>query len=368
MKHSWVEVDLGKLERNLKAVQAAMRPETALIFVVKANAYGHGMAPVARRAAKAGVKWFAVAYLHEALALREAVAEADILVIGAVEPGDAPVLAEQRITPIVVDEPHGVALAAAAHAAGKTLAVHLKIDTGMGRLGVPWEEAAAVYERLSRKPGLDIRGLCTHFASVEVRRPSLAPTQMERFQQVEQALARRGAKKLFRHVSSSRGLLNRRDWDFEGVRPGIIVYGYGARREDLRLRTEPILQWKTGVMQVKKVPAGTTVGYVSTYTTPAPTTLATLAVGYADGYHRALSNKGFVLVGGCRCPVLGRVSMNWITVDLGPDSAVRAGDEAVLIGEQGGESVWADDLARLAMTIPYEILTSIHPSAERKYI
>lgn len=367
MKDAWVEVDLGVLEDNIRRMQKALRRETAIIFVVKDRAYAHGLVPVVTRASESGVKWFGVVHLHEALAVRTAAESSRILLLGVAEPSDMPVLLERRIIPIVVSEDHGRALAAAASGVGKRIPVHLKIDTGMGRLGVLWEEAPAVFERLSASPGLDIQGVCTHFASVEIRKPSLGPDQLRRFQGVVQTLERTSGRRLFRHVSSSRAILYHEDWDLDGVRPGITLYGYGAGERGMRFKTRPILQWKTVVVQAKKVSAGFPIGYYSTYVTPAATTIATLAVGYADGYHRALSNKGFVLIRGRRCPVVGRVSMNWITVDAGPDSDVVTGDEAVLIGEQGKEAVWANELARLARTIPYEILTSINPAAERKY-
>jgi len=364
MKNTWVDIDLRVLADNTRRILSELRPETSLIGVVKANAYGHGMIPVARTAAQNGVKWFAVAHLHEALHLRRAVDDSvSILVLGVVDADDVPVLLEKQIIPIVVSEEQGMSLSDAAKALGKRLKVHLKIDTGMGRLGVPWQEAAAIHARLSKLPGLDIHGACTHFASVELKKVSLGPTQAERFTECVRPMG-----KLFKHVSSSRAIQYHLDWDLDAVRPGIILYGYGAGERDMRIRTRPILQWKSRVMQVKQVPAGFAVGYYSTYTTPAPTTIATLGVGYADGYHRALSSKGFVLIRGKRCPVVGRISMNWITVDAGPAGETRVGDEAVLIGEQGGEAIWADELARLARTIAYEILTSINPAIERNYV
>jgi alanine racemase len=359
-KNTWVEVDLRVLADNARRILSELRPETALVCVVKANAYGHGMMQVARTAARQGVKWFAVAHVHEASRLREALDEdVSIVVLGVADAGDVPLLLQKQIIPIVVSDEHAAALSAEA--------AHLKIDTGMGRLGVPHEQAVALMDRISKWPGIDVAGVCTHLASIELKKPSLGPTQVERFLGVVRELEQRGFRKLFKHVASSRGIQYHLDWDLDGVRPGIIVYGYGAGEKDMRIRTLPILQWKTRVMQAKSVPAHTPIGYYSTYTTSAPTTIATLGAGYADGYHRALSNKGFVLIGGRRCPVVGRVSMNWITVDVGPDLKVRSGDEAVLIGRQGGESIWADELARLARTIPYEILTSINPMIERIY-
>ena len=364
----WVQVDLSVLDRNLRAMRQSLGPRSSIALVVKANAYGHGLAPVARQAARSGIRWFAVAYLREALQVRAVCEDAEIVILGAVMPEDVRTLLDHRLTPVVVDEEQGRALAGSARACGHNLRVHLKVDTGMGRFGVPWQEAIPIYERLARESGIEIGGLCSHFASVEQRKPSLAPLQVERFRQIAATLREKSAVPLFRHVSSSRAFLYQSDWDFDAVRPGIAAYGYGARERGMRVSTEPVLQWRTGVMQVKRVPAGFSVGYYSTYTTPAPTTLATLAVGYADGYSRALSNKGVVLIRGKRCAVVGRVSMNWLTVDCGPDADVAAGDEAVLIGQQAGESIWADELSRLARTIPYEMLTSIGPGCERHYI
>ncbi len=346
----------------------SLGPRTSLVLVVKANAYGHGLAPVARQAARAGIRWFAVAYLREALGVRAVCEDAEIVILGAVAPEDVRALVDHRLTPVVVDEEQGRALAGAALAAGRPLRVHLKIDSGMGRFGIPWQDAVPAYERLAREPGLEIGGLCTHFASVEQRKPSLAPLQVERFQEIDAALRAKAAVPLFRHVSSSRAFLCRQDWDFDAVRPGIAAYGYGARERGMRVSTEPVLQWRTGVMQVKRAPSGFAVGYYSTHVTAAPTTLAILAAGYADGYSRALSNKGVVLIRGRRCAVVGRVSMNWLAVDCGPDADVAPGDEAVLIGRQSGEAIWADELARLARTIPYEMLTSINPCCDRHYI
>ncbi|MFH0880799.1 MAG: alanine racemase [Lentisphaerota bacterium] len=368
MNGPWVEVDLKTLDENIRRVNDVLRPGTSAIFVVKADAYGHGLGPVVQRAAKAGIQWFAVAYLHEAVAVRNAAPDANILVIGAVDPSMTQVMIEQRITPVVVSEEHGAALSTEAQKKGARLAVHLKVDTGMGRLGLPWDHAAEIFTRLSAAPGLDLQGLCTHFASIELKKPSLGPTQMERFAVVDREIARIAGRRLFRHVSSSRAILYHADWDMDGIRPGILLYGYGSNERGMRFHTRPFLQWKTRVAQAKKVPADFRVGYYSTYVTPAPTTIVTLAVGYADGYNRMLSNKGFVLIHGRRCPVVGRVSMNWISADAGPDADVKMGDEVVLMGTQGQEAVWADELARLAKTIPYEILTGIKAGLDHHYL
>jgi len=368
MKSSWIQVDLHALEYNIRQIKTAMRPETSIIFVVKDRAYGHGLKPIVKKAADIGINWFGVAYVEEAVQVRAVAPDANIVVLGVAEPSDVPVLLSQKITPVIVSGEHGRALGRIAVKHGGKVKGHLKIDTGMGRLGVLWEEALNAFTGLDQVDGLELTGLCTHFASVELKKPSLGAIQMERFLVAEKSIRSIAGRKLFRHVSSSRAILYQDEWDLDGVRPGILLYGYGANDKRMRFHTRPILQWKAVVMQVKKMPAGMPIGYYGTYVTEKETRIATIAAGYADGYHRALSNKGFVLIRGKRCPVVGRVSMNWITADVGLESEAQAGDEVVLIGEQNGESIWADELARLARTIPYELLTSIDALAEREFI
>lgn len=363
MQHSWVEVDLTRLNENIRALRASVPAETAVMFVVKADAYGHGMVPVAKAAAGEGINWFAVAFFDEALKIRAALPEVNLLVLGLVLPEHVGELIEKRIFPVVTSLEHGLALAEVSRAAGKTLPVHLKVDTGMGRLGIQWNEVAETVKALDEAGGLELAGVCSHFARVEPDQPDHASAQAVKFDEVLTHLP----EGIFKHLSSSRAALYFPDWDLDGIRQGIVLYGYGANDPKGRFQTKPILQWKARVVQVKKVPADFAVGYYGTYRTEYPTQIATVAVGYADGYNRALSNKGDVLIGGRRCAVVGRVSMNWITADVGPDSTVKVGDEVVLIGEQGEEAVWADELSKICRTIPYEILTSINAALERKY-
>lgn len=364
MQHSWVEINLNRLKSNVRALRASIPSETAVMFVVKADAYGHGMVPVAKAAAEEGINWFAVAFLDEALKVRAALPEVNILVLGLVLPEHVGELLKKRIFAVVTCLEHGLALAGAARAGGKTLPVHLKVDTGMGRLGVQWGEVAETVKALNDAGGLELAGVCSHFARVEPDQPDHASAQAVKFNEALKHLP----ENIFKHLSSSRAALYFPGWDLDGIRQGIVLYGYGANDSRGRFQTRPILQWKARVVQVKKVPADFAVGYYGTYRTEYPTQIATLAVGYADGYNRALSNKGDVLIGGRRCAVVGRVSMNWITADVGPDAKVKTGDEAVLIGEQGDEAVWADELSKICRTIPYEILTSINAALERKYV
>lgn len=369
MHASKVEIDLSVLRANVRNIRRSVGNRSEIMMVVKADAYGHGLVPIARAANREGVRWFAVAYLHEALKLREVLPDVNILILGVVDPTDVRVLSENRIIPILACLSHGRSLALAASELGVDLPVHLKIDTGMGRLGFQARNFEDDFDELLRFSGLDIQGVCSHFAKVEPQDIGSAERQAETFERIVQHMEYRLGHPVFKHLSNSRALLYYQKWDFDAVRPGIVMYGYGAEeRCNGRFQTHPILEWKTSLMQLKRVPAGTSIGYYHSYTTSTETVIGVLAVGYADGYNRALSNRGHVLVGGRRCPVVGRVTMNWITADLGPSPAATRGSEAVLIGRQGNETLWASELARICRTIPYEILTSIKPSIQRVYL
>jgi len=242
---------------------------------------------------------------------------------------------------------------------GKANSYWLEIDTGMGRLGFWWEDAAGVLPDLAQLPGLNIQGMYSHFASSDGADHSFAEIQYDRFLKAAKDCERCGMTIPFKHMSNSGAILHSAKWDMNAVRPGILFYGYGSSPAARPIETKPFLQWKTKVVQVKEVPAGFHVGYNSTFITERTTMLATIDTGYADGYPRLLSNKGSVIIQGRKCPVIGNVTMNFISVDLGPGSSVVKGDEVTLIGAQGGNSVWADEIAELCATISYEILTNI---------
>ncbi len=367
MNRTWVDIDLAVLDQNIRLLKQEVRNGTEIMFVIKANAYGHGIKAVAVKARECGIQWLTVAFLEEALEVREVVQDGRVMLMGVVSADDVPILIEKKITPIVVSEDHAKELSDAAVGLGKTLSVHFKVDTGMGRLGTLWSDAIAAGRAMLQMKGIELEGLCTHFAAVEKDNPKGANEQVRRFVSVAEALEKDKGAKLFKHISSSRAVMLYDEWDLDGIRPGIILYGYGAMTPDGRIRTRPVLQWKSRLVQVRRVAAGFPIGYYSTYVTDAVTHIGVVGLGYSDGYLRTLSNKCHVLVRGERCPVIGRVSMNWITVDLGPDSEAKRGDEVVLIGEQEGESIWANELAKHCRTIPYEILTNIKTCIPRYY-
>ena len=358
-RNAWIELDSEVMCRNILAIKSTLSGSAEIIQVVKANAYGHGLKVVSTKAFECGVRWFLVARMDEAMALRAVLPDVNILLLGAVWSSDVPELTNHRIIPVLICEEQAVQLAETARRSGKRLACHVKVDTGMGRFGIPWEGAPVLLSRLQRRGGLDIRGICMHFASAGKVGDSFAAVQASRFNQVVKGCRDCGLDNLFKHVANSAAFVAHPELDFDGVRVGILAYGYGGKRNDSRVHTNPLLQWKTRVLQVKQVPAGFPVGYLSTHITLEPTWLATIDVGYSDGLSRLMSNKGHVLVGGRRAKVVGRVTMNFTMVDVGPQGGVKSGDEVTLIGTQGNECLWADELARWCQTIPYEILTNI---------
>ncbi len=371
MRNTWTELHLETLKSNVRSLQGGLAEPTQLIFVVKANAYGHGVEPVCRAAQECGVRWFAVAHAHEAFELRSYLPEARILVLGVLHPSDVPTAMRERIVPVLTSGRHGAALADAVRRTGGSsgrLRCHVKLDTGMGRLGLPWERAAAIMAETLRRPELDMTGVCTHLAASTGPDPAFSELQIERFHAAVARIREAGFPVLFRHVSNSGGILRHPSADFEGVRAGILLYGYAGGDPNSVARplaTRPCLQWKTRVALVKAVSAGTPVSYDGTHVTRRATRLATINAGYADGFSRLSGGRGFALIRGRRCPVVGRVTMNMTVADVGPDSEAREWDEAVLLGEQGSESLWADEAAAWRQTIAYEVLTDIRTDDRR---
>lgn len=367
MQSPIVHINLDQLARNIHLVQAGLSEGCRIMFVVKSDAYGHGIGAVSARAAAEGVDWFAVAYFEEALDVRRAAPDADILVLGPILKEEVAECIQQRITPVVVDAEHVKLLGQEAKTLGAHLNVHLKIDTGMGRMGILESENTSELETMLTTEGLEVTGICSHLATVDLKRPWLQEKQHERFVHAYEFAEKKLGRRLIRHFSSSRGIQYYPEWDHDLVRPGILLYGYGTRDPAMRFHTQPFLEMRARLMQVKAVPENTPVGYYSSYKTTRNTQIGVVGTGYADGYLRSLSNRGEALVREQRAQVVGRISMNWITLDLGPDLDCAMGDEVVLIGKQGAEEIWADWLGRRGGTIAYELLTAIHPRIPRTY-
>lgn len=361
------EIDLDAVTQNVRVLRAFVGVTVAA--VVKANGYGHGAVPVARAALAGGAGWLAVASVHEALALRRAGLDAPVLVLGWTPPEALPVALDHDLRLTVVDPADVAAAARAGAAAGRPARLHVKIDTGMGRLGFPaWDpETPRRLLELAGTPGVEVEGIYTHLASADLPDPGDTHEQLRRFRQVLEALARGGLRPPLIHAANSAGALRFPEARFDLVRVGLAIYGltdFAVPPGAPGLR--PALRWVTRVAQVKTLPPGIGVSYGRTYVPDRPLRTAILPVGYADGFDRGLSNRGEVLVGGRRARVLGRVCMDQTVV--GPvDEAVRPGDEAVLIGRQGGDEVSAAEVAAWLDTIPYEVVARIGPRVARVY-
>lgn len=365
----WVEIDLGALERNLWRIREALPPGVRTIAVVKADAYGHGLAQTATRLMRCGVDAFAVANLREAAALRELGSGWPILVLSALLPEEDGRLAEFGATAVVSSAGEVERFAAAARRAGKVLPVHLKIDTGMGRLGVWHTGAADLCARLLATPELRLEGVFTHFASADTDAAATA-AQRGLFLRTVAALPVDPAQLLL-HADNSAGLAGfAAGGPFNAVRVGLLQYGLAPRPGSLfeRVRPEPVLSLHTRVGLVKEVPAGTPVSYNGTFVTARPTRLAVLTAGYADAIPTAASNRAQVLLGGRRCPVLGRVTMDQTIVDATDlPEPPRPGDPATLIGRQGAEAIGAAEFAAACQSIPYEVFCSLSQRVTRLY-
>jgi len=357
---TWAEIDLDALRGNVGQIKKAISSRTGLIAVVKANAYGHGALEVARTLAQVGVSWVGVSSVEEGLALRSTGFEAGILVLGTSFPFESfEVALESGLTPTVSSLDGLEAFAQAASRRGKEGArFHLKVDTGMGRIGVSVSAATQIFEWLKSHEGVQLEGLYTHFSSADSD-PEMTRQQLTLLHEVVQEAQRFGQKCLV-HAAASAAIFSYPESHLDAVRPGLSLYGILPVDHSRAVSLNPVLSWKTRAVFVKSIPAGTPVSYGASFRTVRPSRIATLPVGYADGYRRELSNKSEVLILGHRCPVVGRVTMDHTMVDVTDvGERVGAGEEVVLIGRQGSEEISAWEMARLCGTIPYEVLCGI---------
>jgi alanine racemase len=330
-----------------------------VLAVVKAQAYGHGAVMVARRLIELGVDMLGVALVEEGRELRDAGIAAPVLVMGPVQPEQAAALVRAGLTATVYTWPVARALSGAAVQAGRRVPLHVKVDTGMGRIGLTPDEARSFIMDLANLPGVAVEGLMTHFSDADLRDKQFAAVQLQRFETLIRSLEERGISVPLRHAANSAAVLEYDRALLTMVRPGLMLYGYDPleRRGGFDLR--PVLSLVTRIAFLKKVPSGTPISYGRTFVTRRESLIATLPVGYADGYRRSLSNNGEALVRGLRVPVAGRVCMDMTMLDVTDVPGVAEGDEVVLIGCQGRECITADDIADRTGTIAYEVLCGI---------
>jgi alanine racemase len=361
LRPTWAEVDLGAFERNLDAVRRLLPSDARLVAVLKADGYGHGAVELARRCTPERVAMLAVALLEEAIELRQAGIELPLLVLGPLTGPQIVRALEERITMGVIgpEELEGVC----AVARERDVVIHLKLDSGMGRMGITEGELPRTIELIRSAPRLRIEAVYTHFAVADEPDNGYTEQQIANYDRMVAMLREAGIDPPGHHFANSpatvRGLVRPGDL----ARVGIALYGPGPSIP----QTEPVLRWRTEVARLKELPAGHPVGYGMTWRAPRPSRIATLPVGYADGYRRALSNRGEVLVRGRRVPVVGRVSMDLVTIDVTDVAGAAVGDEVVLLGAQDGERITADEIAARIDTISYDVLTSISARVPRIY-
>jgi alanine racemase len=364
---SWVEVDLSAVRHNVAAVRRFLGG-SGLIAVVKANAYGHGAVEVARAAQQGGATGLAVACTAEGEQLRRAGLEGPILVLAAGDPAAAADLVALGLSHTVCTEEMAAALARAAERQGKQARVHLKIDTGMGRLGRWCQEADTFGAMVQRLPGVVVEGAFTHFATAEEADTSYLQLQFSRFEEALRALAAAGVRPPVRHAANSAAALRFPEMKLDAVRTGLLVYGLrpdAPGLPDIELR--PALAWKTRVAFARRLPEGCPVSYGRTYITPGERLVGVLPIGYADGYPRHASNRAQVLVRGTLCPVVGTVCMDHVMVDLTPAGEVAIGEEVVLVGAQQGRRITANQVAEWAGTVVHQVPTVIGNRVARYY-
>ena len=361
------EIDLKALAYNLNGVRRKIGRRVAVMGVVKANAYGHGILEVARFLEGEKVDYFGVANPEEGVVLREAGMIAPIHVFTLPSKLQASLFGSYDLEPTVCSQHEAALLNTQAQRAGKTIPVHLKIDTGMNRIGAEPKELKKLLRALAKLRRLEIKGVYTHFATADARDKSFSKLQLAEFHRALEVLHKEGVSAEFIHCAGSAGILDLPESYFSMVRPGIMLYGYYPSRETTEsVPLKPVLSLKSRVSLVKWIEPGESVSYGRRYVAKRKTKIATLPLGYADGYMRSLTGRSTVLIGNRRFPTAGTICMDQVMVDVG-SADVRVGDEAVLIGRQHRERITAWDLAATFGTIPYEICTNISSRVPRIY-
>ncbi len=364
---TWAEIDLSALEHNLRVVRDEVGEDIDVMLVVKADAYGHGAVPVSWHLLAHGATVLGVGDSTEALELRDAGITAPIVILGAVVRGEMEDVVRGDIHITVHSGDRVRSLRRLLGRSGPSVGVHIKVDTGMGRLGCHPDRALGIAREVGRSRRLRLEGICTHLATAEPEGGAMADLQLRRFRKVLRGLDEEGLLPPWRHVHGSSGVLSSLPNAFNMVRPGIAVYGLDPHaRTDTTL--QPALRWCTQIVFLKDHRRGARIGYGATWRAGRKTRVATLPLGYNDGYRFAFSNRAHVLVRGMRCPVIGRVSMDYTTVDVTDVPGAEVGDVVTVIGADQDEAISVAELASLADTIPYEILCGIGRRVKRQYV
>lgn len=366
---TWATIDLDALAFNFRSIKNFIGDATPVMAVVKADAYGHGAVECAHRLSAEGTDWFGVAMPEEGLELRKAGITNPILCFGN-WPGQESMMLEYDLTPVVYQIDRAAGFNEAAKSANKKQATHIKIDTGMGRIGIRPENLSRFISDLKAFDNIEVEGLMTHFASADEVVSPFTDEQMRLFSQAVDLFIAEGIRPKYLDMANSPGAVVHPESRGTLVRIGGLLYGLGGDvlpKDFSGPELRPVMSLRSNISYLKEVPAGTTIGYGATFVTERPSKIATIPIGYHDGLPRSLSNKGAMLVNGVRCPVVGRVSMDWTTIDVTDVENVSVGSEVILIGVQGDQQITAEVMAEWAETISYEITCGISGRVPRIY-
>lgn len=372
IRPAWVEVNLSNLDYNIKQIKEKANGRE-LIGVIKADAYGHGSVKCAEVLRKNGVKTFAIATLQEAITLREAGAKEEIICLGLTPDMYADVIVEHDLTPVVCDSSNANAISDAAVAAGKIVSGLIAVDTGMGRIGYLADDTDFAVEdvrKIAALPGFKIKGMFSHMSTADAADKTYSHEQEAKYNAFYEALTKANIKIPFRTLANSASIMELPEIYFDAVRPGIILYGcYPSDEvERAQLSIKPVMSVKANIVHLKDVPANFSVGYGRKYISTKPARIATLALGYADGYPRPFSANAKVIVNGVVCPIAGNICMDQCMVDVSAVPNVKVGDEVIVMGSDGVNSVTADDIANATGTINYEICCAFGQRLPKVYV
>jgi alanine racemase len=373
------EINLSAIAYNLQSVRKIVK-NRPVIAVVKADAYGHGAVEVSKKLSEEKVSFLAVAFTGEAIELREAGIKSPIIVL--FDTGYIKEFFDFKLIPVIYNVDTASSLSAEAKKKNIIIKVHVKIDTGMGRIGLSGKNIIKDLITISEMEGIELAGLLSHFSEADLSDRSYAVLQLKRFNKIRETISKILKRKIFSHMANSAAVLTFEDAHLDAVRPGLMLYGYSPINQKsevsppTQLRTTspelinlmPAMKVKTKILCIRNVPSGTPISYGRTFITKRTSRIGVLALGYADGYSRFFSNNAEVLVKGRRVPVVGRICMDLTMIDLTDVKGVKENDEIVIMGKQGDESITAQELAYKANTIPYEILTSLGNKSKRIYV
>ncbi|MEK6567997.1 MAG: alanine racemase [Candidatus Omnitrophota bacterium] len=362
---TWAEINLRNLDYNFSLVKKLVGPKVKILVPVKADAYGHGIIAISKRLEKLGVDYLGVASIEEGIILRRNGIKRPILILSPIFPDGVSAVLKNNLIPSVCAWEFALKLNRQAAGRNQKAPIHIKVDTGMQRIGIAYHSARKFIRQVWGLKNILIEGIFTHFPCAD-NKPVLSRQQIGMFEALIQQLEKDGIHISLKHASNSLGVLDYPTGHFNMVRPGLMVYGLSPR-DRLRHKLLAVLSLKTRIAYVKDVEKGKGVSYGHTYVTSRRTRLATLPLGYGDGYPRSLSNKAFCLISGKRARIVGRICMDQMMVDVTHIRGIKAGQEVVLIGRQKGESVSAEELANLAGTIPYEIACNLGHRIPRIY-